>query len=61
MPRINLERLMLRPFPVSPLRLHSMLKPLNSVSAIADQRLPELRHQAQLHDWQGATHQPMGA
>src|SRR5258708_17354727 len=36
MPRINLERLMLRSFPVSPIRLHPLLKPLNSVSAIAE-------------------------
>jgi len=27
--------------------------------AATDQRLPELRHQAQLHDWQGATDHPM--
>ncbi len=28
---------------------------------LRDQRLPELRHQAQLHQGQGATDLPMGA
>ena len=36
MPRIDLERLMLRPFPVPPIRFHPLLRPLNSVSAIAE-------------------------
>ncbi len=36
MSRIDLERLMLRPFPESPLRPHPLLTPLGSVSAIAE-------------------------
>ena len=40
-----------------------LLKPGKWLGAasLLDQRLPELRHQAQLHHWQGATDHPMGA
>lgn len=36
MRRIDLERLMLRPFPASPVRPHPLLRSLDSVAAIAD-------------------------